>query len=824
MCRRPTANTTMSSKGTVLLLGCGMCAPPLIFYLDKHDYTVICASRTVEKTKKVIAGLKHAKAVALDVEAEGGWEELDKLTPQADCVVSLLPYIHHVAAAKIALKYNKHFCTTSYISDDMEKLGEEAEAKGLVLLNECGVDPGLDHASAQKIIDEVHSKGGKILSFTSVCGGLPAPKDNNNPIGYKLSWSPRGVLMAGRNDATYYKNGEKVVTPGKMLYDPSVYMLDKTDGIEYEWYPNRDSTKYAQIYGIPEAKTLIRGTFRNRGWCAILQFLAEYGFNSMEEQDFKGQKVKQFTMNLLKGKKGGDAKAEAKKLGASATMVKQLEWMGLFSDETIDSKITTALDVVCKLWQDRMMYAKGEQDMILMKHTFEVEWNGRAAKRETITSTLIDLGRQDKGGQSSMARTVSLPVACLIRATLDGTMKARGLLRPTSPELYNMLLTEMEKEDIRFVETRQPTTFWMRHEVKPGEERTPVTPAAAKELIKAGIKMVVEKSETRCFIDKEYEAVGCELVEPGSWKDAGYAPIILGLKELPRDGSRRGRHIFFAHCYKEQADWKETISPFVKENGLIWDMEFLEDDEGRRVAAFGKPAGQVGMALAILRWCHNTLGQDTPQLQSWGTVENMIKALQALLAKAKAKAGHVPSVLVLGALGRCGAGACHIAEAVGLTKITRWDLAETSKGPPFPELLEHDLLVNAIYLKGPIKGGAFLDMPQIKAKGKDRVLTVFCDVSCDLSNPHNPFPLDKKGNTLFKPVTRLIKEDAKAGTKLFDFIGIDHLPSLVPVDSSVNYCEALLPYLKGLGASPDGPDHPVWKRAEGYFYAHAKKL
>eukprot|EP00457_Paulinella_chromatophora_P002278 gb/GEZN01002282.1/.p1 GENE.gb/GEZN01002282.1/~~gb/GEZN01002282.1/.p1 ORF type:complete len:819 (-),score=156.58 gb/GEZN01002282.1/:70-2526(-) len=813
------------AKGQVLLLGCGMCAPPLVKYLDKHGIAVTVASRTLDKTNKVIAGLELAKATILDVEVEGGWEVLDGLTQSTDLVVSLLPYIHHVQAAKIALKYNKHFCTTSYISDEMEALGEEAKEKGLLLLNECGVDPGMDHMSAMKIIDEVRSKGGKILSFTSICGGLPAPKDNNNPMGYKLSWSPRGVLLAGRNEATFYRNGETVKAVGPILYDPSVYMLDKINGIEYEWYPNRDSTKYAKIYDIPECKTLIRGTFRNRGWCKCLAFLAKFGFNSTDTEEFKGCSMNDFTVSRLGGQKGENAREEAKARGADEDIMKQLEWMGLFGTTTVNPKVTCALDVMCKLWEERMVYEKGEQDMILMKHTFEVEWADRPAKRETITSTLIDLGLQNKGGYSSMSRTVSLPVAICVRHLFEGTLKARGLVRPTGSDVYNLVLKEMETEGVVFIEKREPTCFWMRHEVKPGEERTPVPPKAAKDLIQAGVKMVVERSPTRCFKDEEYANVGCELVAAGSWKNVGYAPIVLGLKELPEDGSRRMRHIFFAHCYKEQGDWKETMTPFVKERGLIWDLEFLVDDQGRRVAAFGRPAGQVGMALAILRWCHNQLGQDTPALKSWGTVDNMIKAIKATLADAQKKAGRLPNAMVLGALGRCGDGACMVAEQCGLTEITRWDMAETAKGPPFPELQEHDLLVNAIYLTGPIKGGAFLDMPQIEAKGAARKLSVFVDVSCDLSNPYNPFPLDKKGNTLFKPVTRLVQADVKSGMQPLDFIGIDHLPSLVPVDSSVNFNEALQPFLKALGA-PDGsgPDHPVWKRAEDTFYTHAKKL
>ena len=184
---------------------------------------------------------------------------MDRLCNEGDIIVSLLPYIYHVKAAKVALKYKKHFCTTSYISDQMLALNDEVKEKGLLFLNECGVDPGLDHMSAMKIIDDVHDHKGKIVSFYSICGGLPAPEFNDNPFGYKFSWAPRGVLLASKNSAKQFIDNQVIELPGIELFAPRNVFKDKLKLLgDVEWYYNRDSFKYIDIYGIKEISTMIR--------------------------------------------------------------------------------------------------------------------------------------------------------------------------------------------------------------------------------------------------------------------------------------------------------------------------------------------------------------------------------------------------------------------------------------------------------------------------------------------------------------------------------------------------------------------------------------
>lgn len=476
----------MSGDQHVLILGSGLVCPPLVDYLSNHKYTITIASRTVLKATDIIKLLKPEqqsliKAVEYDVETDD--ESLSKLNGLLDSVVlvvSMLPYIFHVKAAKLALLRKKHFFTTSYVSPEMGQLDADVKAAGLCFMNECGVDPGLDHMSAQKFIDHVHSQGGKVLSFHSLCGGLPAPSAGANPLGYKLSWSPRGVLLASRNTATYLENGHKKILPGASLYEPELgYHLETIQTtnagvLKLEWYPNRDSTVYKDIYGIPEAQTIIRGTYRNAGWCRMMKYVSSHGLTSTDAEEAKTLwyhahtstpvSLAQFTYSVLTKSPNALPADIDMETFVSTTLgiakdddvMVRLAYLGLFSRDTVlpaPHKVPTALDVMCYLFEQKLQYSAGECDMIVMKHTFVVETAGGAT--ETWTSTLIDIGLQSQQGFSSMARTVSLPVAMAIHAVLSGKLAGlTGVIRPTSPSVYNLILAEMEEAGVKFIEQR----------------------------------------------------------------------------------------------------------------------------------------------------------------------------------------------------------------------------------------------------------------------------------------------------------------------------------------------------------------------------------
>ena len=434
---------------TVLCLGAGLVARPYVHYLCEHGYHVVIASRTMDKIEHVIQGSDNAEPVKFDIKTDD--QLLDHLTSRADVVCSLLPYIHHVKAARVAIRHRKPFCTTSYISDEMKTLDREARNAGIVILNECGVDPGIDHMSAMKIINQVHKKAGKILSFTSFTGGLPAPEANNNPFGYKLSWSPRGVLLAGRNDAHFLRNGEEVIIPGRDLFG-NYEIMEIPGAGRFEGYPNRDSISYIDIYGIRETRIMLRGTLRNVGWCSTLKKIADLGLLDIEERSLEGLTYSSLMRQLVSASESNliDAVASTTKLTPTDPVILRLQWLGLFADKKIPTGTTTRLDALCHLFEEKMQYAPGERDMLVMHHEFTVKYSSR---KEKITSTLIDYGIPN--GDSSMSRTVTIPVAIATRMILEGKLSLTGVIRPTMPELYEPILNELQTQGIRFNEHTQ---------------------------------------------------------------------------------------------------------------------------------------------------------------------------------------------------------------------------------------------------------------------------------------------------------------------------------------------------------------------------------
>ncbi|MBD3405599.1 MAG: saccharopine dehydrogenase [Candidatus Lokiarchaeota archaeon] len=433
----------------ILCLGAGLVARPYVQYLSEHGFHVIVASRTKEKADQLIKGLENAESIAFNIKTDD--DLLDKLTGQVDLVCSLLPYTFHVKAAKVAIKHKKHFCTTSYISDEMQALDEAARNARILLLNECGVDPGIDHMSAMKIIDAVHNNGGEIIRFTSFTGGLPAPDCNNNPFGYKLSWSPRGVLLAGRNDAQFLLDGKKVTIPGSELFDNCEEMEVPGMGV-FEGYPNRDSLSYIDIYSIPETKTMLRGTFRNIGWCKTLKKISDLGLLSLEERSFEDMTYLDLMKELVHSD-GDVTEATANTLGLDQDddVIHRFKWLGLFDTLEIPSSVDTNLDALCYLFEAKLQYAKGERDMIVMHHEFHARYDNR---KELITSTMIDYGIPN--GDSSMSRTVALPVAIASRMILEGKIDLVGVHRPILPEIYEPILSELKRQNIELIEVTSP--------------------------------------------------------------------------------------------------------------------------------------------------------------------------------------------------------------------------------------------------------------------------------------------------------------------------------------------------------------------------------
>ncbi|OJJ49451.1 hypothetical protein ASPZODRAFT_150337 [Penicilliopsis zonata CBS 506.65] len=431
----------------VLLLGSGFVTKPTVEVLSKAGVEVTVACRTLESTQKLGAGFQNTKAISLDVNDAAA---LDKALEQVDLVISLIPYTFHATVIKAAIRTKKHVVTTSYVSPAMMELDEECKKAGITVMNEIGLDPGIDHLYAVKTISEVHQAGGKITSFLSYCGGLPAPEDSDNPLGYKFSWSSRGVLLALRNAAKFYKDGKEFSVEGpELMATAKPYFI--YPGFAFVAYPNRDSTPYRERYNIPEAQTIVRGTLRYQGFPEMIKVLVDMGFLDDTPADFLTKPIawKEATRQILSATSASEKDLQwaiASKTGFSDNeernrLLAGLRWIGLFSDELITPR-GNPLDTLCATLEQKMQYAPHERDLVMLQHRFEIEHADGAT--ETRTSTLCEYGVP--GGYSAMAKTVGVPCGVAVKLVLDGTISQKGVVAPMSWDVCEPLIKTLKDD------------------------------------------------------------------------------------------------------------------------------------------------------------------------------------------------------------------------------------------------------------------------------------------------------------------------------------------------------------------------------------------
>ena len=344
------------------------------------------------------------------------------------------------------------------------------------------------------------------------------------------------------------------------------------------------------------------------------------------------------------------------------------------------------------------------------------------------------------------------------------------------------------------------THLWVRAEQRPHEERVGLTPEGARALLDAGIRVTVEDSRTRAIPIDGYRDAGCEIAPENSWPDAPRDAIIFGLKELPEDGTPLPhRHIMFGHAFKGQHSGKALLQRFKAGGGTLYDLEYLVDENGRRVAAFGYWAGYAGAAVTLRAWAAQQNGSICGPVGVYSGKTALLDDLRAALGDAPR-----PTAIVIGALGRVGTGAADLCAAMDIP-VTRWDMAETAHGGPFPEILDHDLFLNCILARP----GTPVFVPRA-ALTADRRLTAIGDIACDPDSDYNPIPVYDRATTWEAPVVRA------HDTPPLDVMAIDNLPSLLPVESSKDYAAQLLPVLMTL----DRIDAGVWGRARATFLEH----
>ncbi len=348
------------------------------------------------------------------------------------------------------------------------------------------------------------------------------------------------------------------------------------------------------------------------------------------------------------------------------------------------------------------------------------------------------------------------------------------------------------------------THLWVRAEQRPNEKRVGITPEGAAALIRQGMKVTVEESSTRVFPVEGYALAGCGIAAENSWTAAPDDAVIFGLKELPDDGTPlRHRHTMFGHAFKGQRAGRRLLERFGAGGGALYDLEYLVDADGRRVAAFGYWAGFAGAAVSLKAWAAQMRGEMCPPVETWPDKDALLKELKTDLSGLER-----PDAIVIGALGRVGTGAADLCEGMGV-EVTKWDMEETAGGGPFPEILRHDLFFNCILARP----GMPVFVPK-EALTAVRRLRVIGDIACDPESDYNPVPVYSKATTWTAPVTRVHEVPP------LDVMAIDNLPSLLSRESSEDFAGQLLPLLQTL----DKLDEGVWARARATFEEHMKGL
>ncbi|ORY05235.1 hypothetical protein K493DRAFT_42596 [Basidiobolus meristosporus CBS 931.73] len=451
-----------NEKRRVLLLGSGFVSAPLIDYFLRDKSTeVTIASNQLSEATALAKGRENTRVKDLQVQDP---EKLAGLVNDSDVVVSFVPAPFHPAVAQACIAQRKNMVTASYISPAMKALDQQAKQAGVSIINEIGLDPGIDHLTAMKIIDEVKEKGGRVTSFISWCGGLPAPECSDNPLGYKFSWSPRGVLTAGLNDAQFKMNGKLHTIPGSKLlasYFPSVPIFP---GFAFEGLANRDSLQYVDTYGlgpVEELDTMFRGTLRFKGYSDLMYAFGKLGMLSQKANPQEFDSWVAFLDSVL-GNNSGDHNSRLSKISQKLELPQNhpmvgrvlsgLSWLQMTKEANSTAlpkiRAPTVLDGFCTILSNQLQYGAHERDMVALHHEFGVERSD--GSKEIHKSTLITYGTV--GGYSGMAKTVALPAAIAADLLLKGKVSTRGVLSPTISEIYKPVLDSLNTEGIEVIE------------------------------------------------------------------------------------------------------------------------------------------------------------------------------------------------------------------------------------------------------------------------------------------------------------------------------------------------------------------------------------
>lgn len=453
----------------ILVLGAGHSSPYLIRHLldgaAAGDWRVTVADRDPELAARRVAGHPRGRAIAFDAAADAGpnpaGDPAGDPIAAADLVVTLMPPALQPAVARRAVAGGTPMISASYADPRLSALDAEARARGVLLLSEMGLDPGIDHMSAMALLERVRAEGGEVEGFVSYGSGVPAPDSRANPLGYAVTWNPRNVVMAGGDGAQYLRNGRIRRVPWRRVF-ADVWPVEVPGVGTMEAYPNRDALAYRAVFGLGGAATMIRGTLRWPGFAAAWLAVVRLGLpdEKLAVPDLPRRAWAELVEMHLpedaseRGTGGGVRERAARFLGLDpdGAAIAALDWLGLFAERAIGGAAATPAEALAALLAERLALPPGGRDMVVLQHELTVR--RPAGGRERLISTLVEHG--EPGGITAMARTVGLPAAVAARMVLAGELTLTGCRIPTDPRIYRPVLAELEREGLRFDETTRP--------------------------------------------------------------------------------------------------------------------------------------------------------------------------------------------------------------------------------------------------------------------------------------------------------------------------------------------------------------------------------
>ena len=436
----------------ILVIGAGRSAVTLIDYLLKESHLnlwkVTIADYNLNLAENLASNNSNARPIFFNVNDE---QQRENEIRNSDIVVSMLPSNMHYLVAKDCLKFKKNLVTASYVSDQIKAYDELARKNNIIFLNEIGLDPGIDHMSAMKVIDELRLKNAKLLSFKSYCGGLIHPESDNNPWNYKFTWNPRNVILAGQGTSKYLESNEI----RKINYDSLFEEIETIDVLSqgsFEAYANRDSLSYIKSYGLNDIETMYRGTLRKVGFCRSWSVFVKLGLTK-DNYSIKNSEDLSFRDYLsLFLPENNSLTVEERfcdflSIDESSNEFYKFKWLGLFSDRKCEIINASPAQILQKITEEKLSLDDNDKDMVVMQHQFEY-FNEN--KNQKLNSSLVVFG--DDQRNTAMAKTVGLPVAIAVKLILNNTITLKGVQIPTSKEIYQPVLNELEKNGINFID------------------------------------------------------------------------------------------------------------------------------------------------------------------------------------------------------------------------------------------------------------------------------------------------------------------------------------------------------------------------------------